>query len=234
MSLQECLTKYLDVIEFKDTPNEYFCQLIISVQHKPKQEIVIHDDIWHHRKQQVYSRIQSLCGDTKRIHGRATKIVRLTQPELRDFLEANHITGAANSKHKYGLIHQHQLVAVASFNGPLKVTREGIPYNSYELVRFCNLSGYTVIGGLSKLMQHFIQAHHPDDIMTYVDREWSDGKSFINMGFEEIDTTSPQTFFVHKTSNIRYRAGQLPAEISPTELRQTTNRGNLKLLMRLK
>ncbi len=61
------------------------------------------------------------------------------------------------------------------------MTRSKNPYRSYEMVRFANVTGVTVTGGLSKLIKAFAEEVKPDDIMTYVDREWSDGKATANL-----------------------------------------------------
>jgi hypothetical protein len=63
---------------------------------------------------------------------------------------------------------------------------EGKGEQSGELIRFCNKLDYTVVGGLSKLLKHFITQYQVDDVMTYIDKDWSDGKSFIQLGFEVV------------------------------------------------
>jgi hypothetical protein len=92
---------------------------------------------------------------------------------------------------------QQLLVAVASFSGGKKIVRNGQACRSYELIRFANLLGCTVVGGFDKLLKKFIEENQPDDIMTYADRDWSDGRSYEKLGFERIAATPPQSFLIN-------------------------------------
>lgn len=82
-------------------------------------------------------------------------------------------------------------------------------YRSYELIRFCSVLGSTVIGGLDKLLQHFIRHHHPDDIMTYADRDWGEGKAYLSIGFDAVETTDPVLFIVEPITWQRLFPGRL-------------------------
>jgi hypothetical protein len=95
------------------------------------------------------------------------------------------------------------------------------------------LSGHTVVGGLDKLVQAFFHEKQPDDLMTYADRDWSDGESYLRLGFECIGETPPQTFWVHPSEKLRIYGHRLP--FSEEEMRSRGyfpifNMGNLKFL----
>lgn len=68
---------------------------------------------------------------------------------------------------------------------------------SYELIRFASLLGYAVIGGMDKLLKAFIEEHQPDDIMSYADRDWSDGRSYYKLGYSQIENSSSQIFYIN-------------------------------------
>ena len=180
----------------------------------------------------VRSRLNSLIGISTRIHARETRVRKIDQPTLTSFLETNHLNVAVKSKIKYGLYNQDQLVAVGAFSKACPVTRNGITYRSHELIRYCSLLNTTVVGGLSKLLKHFIREHDPEDIMTYVDREWSDGSGYEKLGFEVVGRTSPQTFYVSETTHKRYYSKHEAIESEGTEviLAQVANLGNLKMI----
>ena len=69
-------------------------------------------------------------------------------------------------------------------------------YYSSVLIRFCTLSHTTVVGGLDKVIQYYLRTYQPDDIITFVDREWSTGHTYETIGFECIGQTEPRTFII--------------------------------------
>lgn len=150
------------------------------------------EDHWVHKQEIVASRLLSLIGHTERIHGRKTEARRIDQPTALEFMERNHVLGGTKAKLKYGLFQGDRLVAAATFSGARKITREGKEGRSYELIRACNLLGTTVVGGMSKLLKAFIREHQPDDIMTYVGLDWSEGRMYEQFGFERVGTTEAQ------------------------------------------
>lgn len=93
---------------------------------------------------------------------------------------------------------QPKLIAVATFSGgrTMKVG-ERAGKRSFELIRFASLKTYVVVGGMDKLMKAFIEEHQPDDIMSYADRDWSDGRSYDKLGFTKTQNSLTQTFYVN-------------------------------------
>jgi hypothetical protein len=163
------------------------------------------------------------------------------------FLINNHLQSKVNAKFKYGLflpsryfrVIQNEkvmqeilnketfLVAIASFSNAKKIIREGQEYRSYELIRFANYKGFTVVGGLNKLLKMFTDEHAPDDIMTYADADWSDGSNYEKIGFKRIELTPPLTFELDSETFLR----KLGQENSKNKI---YNSGNWKFLMNLK
>lgn len=142
------------------------------------------EDQWLFHEEKIRSKIKSLLGTTKRIHGRETNLVNINNNELMEFLKENHLNVPIKAKFKYGLLKDKELVAVMSFSKGRNIEREMATFHSFELLRFCNKLDTTVVGGFSKLLQHFIKMQNPDDVMTYVDGDWSDAQSFLALGFE--------------------------------------------------
>jgi len=214
-----------------------------------KSEIVLWEDIWQHRREQVKARISSLLGHNQTIFARDTQIVKLDKPTLESFLKQNHVMEPVSAKHKYGLMYKGILVAVASFSSPKTFYREEGAFRSVELVRYASLQGVNVVGAMGKLLEHFIEQHKPDDIMTYTDREWSDGEVYEKLGFVKTEQTMPITFWIHPEEMIRYPLHKIPVELqmecksSGMELetfleqkgfRQIQNLGNNKFIWKLK
>ncbi len=193
--------------------------------------IHIWEDQWGIKKEIVKSRITSYFGKSARVFARNTQVVKLNKNELLHFLNANHLNEPANAKHKYGLMQGDTLVAVAAFSASCPVHRKGVVYKSHQLVRFCNKNGLTVVGGLSKLMAHFIKKHSPEDIMSYADLDWSNGKSYTRLGFDKIGVLEPQTFYINPISMQRYYKLNAPEEKSG--LLEFANQGSIKYLLDL-
>ena len=166
-------------------------------------QVQLWEDQWVHQKSKVKSKIRSLLGLTQRIHARTTKIKKIDNSTLVQFLNQNHLNIAIKGKYKYGLYDKEELVAVMSFSKGRTMVRDGKEFASYELLRFCNKLNCTVVGGFSKLLRHFIKVHKPDDLMTYVDADWSNGKSLTTMGFDYVETKEPFEFWLNLSTGIR-------------------------------
>ena len=160
----------------------------IQLSEEPKQTIHIWEDQWINKQAIVESRIGALFGQSKRIHARSTKIKRLDKKQSEAFLNANHLQGTTSAYYKFGLMHKDELVAVATFSKSRIMNDGVVPYRSYEWVRFANKIGLTVVGGIGKLLNHFVDELHPAHIMTYIDLAWSDGKGYQTIGFKKGDT----------------------------------------------
>ena len=195
-----------------------FQKITVFFAQKNIKTIHIWEDVWQNKQEIIQSRLLSLLGKSETIPARLTQVRRIDKPTLDKFLTINHLQGTVGAKLKYGLFlpkryfrvitnntenhsfthslidSEEILMAVASFSNAKKIIREGQEYRSYELIRFANLKGFTVVGGLNKLLKNFIDEQNPDDIMTYADSDWSDGKNYEKIGFERIEQTPPLAF----------------------------------------
>lgn len=235
-----------------------FFQELSNFFAKKKIKIIhIWEDVWLNKKEIVKSRLLSLLGKSETIPARLTKVCRIDKPTLDSFMISNHLQGTVGVKLKYGLFlpkryfrvidtnnlifqslnhSEDLLVAVASFSNGKKIVREGQYFRSFELIRFANLKGFTVVGGLNKLLKNFIREQNPDDIMTYSDSDWSDGTNYEKIGFERIEQTPPLAFCLDNQTFIRKLSSfdefQNPS-LFPI-FSKIYNSGNWKFLMKLK
>jgi hypothetical protein len=182
----------------------------ISRFHPTPKLKVVHfwEDLWNFHCEKVKSRLLSLLGKSHRIHGRACAFKAINNNELVAFLSDNHLNAPIKAKYKYGLFHEEMLVAVMSFSKSRIIDRGGKNYNSYELLRFCNKLNHTVVGGFSKLLGHFVTLQRPDDIMTYVDKDWSDGQAYQKAGFAMVDQMPPMFFWLNIETGQRIYPGK--------------------------
>ena len=237
-----CIT--LDIVVNAPT---FYQNLSNAFAQKNLKLIHIWEDVWQSKQEIVKSRILSLLGKSETIPARLTQVRRIDKPMLDKFLSVNHLQGTVAAKLKYGLFlpkryfrvintnitpsfinSDELLVAVASFSNAKKIMRGKEEFRSYELIRFANLKGHTVVGGLNKLLKNFIREQNPDDIMTYADSDWSDGSNYEKLGFERIEQTSPLAFELDNQTFTR------KLKIINTEKASIYNAGNSKFLMKLK
>ncbi|MFC5411311.1 hypothetical protein ACFPMF_18460 [Larkinella bovis] len=199
--------------------------------------IHIWEDVWRQKPDIVLSRLRALAGLSERIPARLTQVRRIDKPTTERFLQANHLQVVTQVKYKYGLFLPERyfrvlsadflaktrpepelLVAVATFSHPRRIARNGLLHRSVELVRFANRLNCTVVGGLDKLLKAFITAVQPDDLMTYADRDWSDGQSYEKLGFTRLELTEPQAFWLRPDECIRYYPHHLPGGLAESDL----------------
>lgn len=207
------------------------------------QLVSLWEDVWRSRQIQVLNRIQSLTGLNTRIHGRKTKVISLDKHEADTFLSAFHIQGPALARYKFGLQYEDELVAVATFSATRLMRQHAEGYRSAELIRFATKAGFTVTGGLTKLIRHFAGLVRTNDIMSYADRDWSTGKGYEVAGFTFHSLMPPAELWLDTCSNKRYfqhRLPKLPQEVNAvSEVEQESrfvkifNTGSLKYILYL-
>ena len=64
------------------------------------------------------------------------------------------------------------------------------------ILRFCNKLNTTVTGGASKLFTYFIKKYHPNEIISYADRRWSQGNLYEKLGFHFVKDTKPNYSYI--------------------------------------
>ncbi len=207
--------------------------ICVSIQHHQIQLSINQEkmscwkDEWEDKEAIIVSRLKSLLGQNKRIHGRSCIIKLLDKKTAEPFLNHHHILGFAKSYYKLGLFKKDELIAVATFSKGRKMNRLSDNKKSFELIRFCNASGTTVVGGLSKLLKHFITLTDAGDIMTYIDKDQSEGKAFLKLGFKLMSESEPIEFQVHKNSQRRASKNTINVQ---DDFHFVKNSGNLKLV----
>lgn len=131
------------------------------------------------------------------VFARKCLVKSVSKEDAKIFLEKYHLLGNCSSAYQLGLYNSSTLVALATFSKGRKMDRLQEDKRSFELLRFCCLGGTTVTGGLSRLIKHFVLLKNPGDIMTYADKQFGEGKSFLNLGFKLLNQTEGITFYVH-------------------------------------
>jgi hypothetical protein len=174
--------------------------------------------------------VQAKLGLNHRVFARNCELKKISKELAENFLNEFHIMGSTRSAWNYGLFYKNELLAVASFSKGRKMNRLPSDKRSYELIRFCCKSGYTVTGGLSKLVKNFCEEKNAGDVMTYVDKQFSSGQSFIKAGFLKAGETEPNCFLVNKKTFERHPMKDADEGYDQEKFYRTCNKGNIKMI----
>lgn len=120
-----------------------------------------------------------------KLYARNTHIVECDSEQYRKFLTENHIEGSVNSSIRYGLVYQNNLVAVMGFG------KSRFNKNEYELYRFAVKQNYNLVGAAGKLFKNFLKLNTIDRIVSFADRNISQGSLYKELGFKLIKTIPP-------------------------------------------
>lgn len=243
---QASLRQGVHKLSSSDLPFDVFYYTLQASYRVPtdgnKLAIHIDEDRWHTQTELLLSRLAASAGQSIRLHARDTVIARVDRQVALTFQTEHHLQVALPGKYRYGAFHQGELVAIAVFSGGRRMNNKPESYRSFELLRFCNKQGHTVIGVLSKLLNTFRKDFHPGDVMTYVDKDWSDGNRYEKLGFVIESNTAPQLFWVSEESLSRFSEYDLPGVVVEKPVGERIamgyfpvyNNGSLKLVKAFK
>jgi len=171
--------------------------------------VFVVEDRWRSAGETVRLRLLSHCGRFRQVYARNCTVRRLDRAASASFLSQTHSYGDALSRFRYGLFVDRvtgekglpgpqpgELVAVATFSKARNRVIGGRRVRSHEWVRYASLPGIRVEGGMGKLLEAFVSELHPEDVMTYADLEWSDGRAYRELGFSLEGPREPVTFAV--------------------------------------
>ena len=160
--------------------------------------LMIFEDEWKSRREIVQLKIQSVLGlDSRpRIYGRKTDVVEVDRQTKKAFFDTYHVQGNGPGSKCYGLEYEGNLVAVMSF-----ISRgEG----KYELSRYATSSH--VIGGFGKLLAHFKHTNEWDQVVSFADIRWSDGRLYETTGWH-LDSILPPDYYWVKSGTRFHKFG---------------------------
>lgn len=165
----------------------------------------------------------------KTVFARNCTVQKIDKITAEDHFNKYHLHGSTTSAYNFGLFCKGELMGAASFSKGRNMNRLPQGKQSFELIRFCCKSGITVTGGLSKLMKHFYVERKAGDIMTYVDKQFSNGESFTKAGFKKHSETLPLDFKVNKKTFERFPIKGIE-EFDENLFYKIQNFGNIKMI----
>ena len=190
---------------------------------------MIYEDDFDNKLDIIKSQISNWLGLSNKIYARKTYIKEVNTEEYRNFLNQNHIQGFVASKLVYGLYYNNELISLMSFDR--KEGRYNMSDNEWNLNIFCNLLNHQVIGGASKLLNHFIKQNNPSRIISYADKDWSFGNLYYVLGFKLVNESKPDYKYIvdgvrkSKQNFTKNKLGKMGHDISLTEAQIMNNIG---------
>ena len=176
--------------------------------------LIVSEDRWRSQADTTKARVLAHLEVFTQIYARNCEIRRIDKKTAAEFLEVNHSYGDASCRYRYGLylkrhtghntglasIEPGRLVAVATFSNGRKWIKGDKTIRSYEWTRYASLPGIRLSGGMGRILKAFLSDVQPDDIMTYADLEWSEGKVYEALGFT-LEGWKPPVFFAINTDS---------------------------------
>lgn len=162
------------------------------------QLIQIFEDEWVRKNQICKSMVSNILGIYKNnIFVNQCVIKEVPSEHSNDFLESNHIEGKTVSPSiNIGLYYKDTLVQMMVFDKQ--------PNNCYNLMRLCSVLDTNIIGGASEIFKYFCEKYNPDEIVSCVDRRWSNGMVYETLGFQLTHISKPNYSYVANKKRINH------------------------------
>ena len=168
--------------------------------------IVITEDRWRSQGDMMRARLLAHLERFTSLYARNCYVKKIDKEVAKSFLSENHSYGDAACRYRYGLylrrpsrcgtFEAETLVAVATFSNARKWQKGDKVIRSYEWTRYASLPSVRISGGMGKMLKAFVKEMQPDDIMSYADLEWSEGKVYEQLGFVLEGKKEPVMFSV--------------------------------------
>ncbi len=172
-----------------------------ACEEKGIQLLHIFENEWIEKKDIWKSTIKAKLKLNERIYARKCAIEEISVLEGKQFFDENHLQGGLNQGKHFGLIYEDKLVACISYG------KSRYEKDVYEIYRYANLLNINVIGGFSKLLKFL-----PKPIISYANRRWSNGNLYLRNGFELLEKTTPNYYYVNGNrleSRLKYQKHKL-------------------------
>ena len=212
-------------------------QLLESLGSEGIETIVVTEDRWRSQGDMMRARLLAHLEVFTSLYARNCEVRKIDKAVAAPFLDAFHSYGDAACRYRYGLYLRRPsrdgkfeagtLVAVATFSNARKWIKGEKTIRSYEWTRYASLPSVRISGGMGKMLKAFIKEVDPDDIMSYADLEWSEGKVYEQLGFVLEGQKDPVMFVVDG------QWSRLPVKPGMTGDRYFRNSGSNKYRLKL-
>lgn len=134
------------------------------------------------KREILKSTIKNALGrNSNSIYARKCEIRELKKSDVEEFSNHNSLHGHRNASIYLGLFYQGELVELMSFGKAFFSKDDSI---DYECIRSITRLDTTVVGGMNRLFNYFVQKWKPQKVLYYVDYNTHIGTSMDNLGFK--------------------------------------------------
>lgn len=174
----------------------YHADKLDSLSDQKIRLVTLFSDEWKFKQKICVSLLLSFLGvsNKRKIGGRQCEVLQASASEAKEFYESNHLHGFAGGTH-LSLVHDGEIVSMATF-GTRSIYGSKTPKGEVELIRFCTLPNVSVAGGLAKLVNAYAKERKIVRIVSYVDRRWFTGDSYLSSGFVQQSISKPGYWYV--------------------------------------
>ncbi len=182
--------------------------------------IQIFEDEWNLKKDIVINLIRNRLGlSSVKFFARKLEVREVPIKEQREFLDSYHIQGYSPAFEALGLYDGANLISLATFAHSR--------YNKnikWELLRFVTKSDCQVVGGLSRLLKHFI-SRYPEGLISYCDKRLFSGKGYEAVGFTKVKDSNPNYYYMldytERYSRIQFQKHKLQEKLKSFDATKT-------------
>ena len=201
--------------ELKKPNNSYHIAKMRECEKLGIQLIQIWEDWIIHKSEIVKSLVLSKLGIYKdRIYARKCTLREVPMDECANFLENNHLQGSVNGSIRLGLYRDNDELVSIMVLGKKRKSVNGISSDdTYELYRYCNKKNAQVIGGASKLFNHFIKKYNPTQIESFSSNDISRGDLYKVLGFKKDLKISKSYWYINSTMHRIHRYSLRKSEL---------------------
>jgi hypothetical protein len=198
--------------DFCFKPRLYHNQKFYSCKELGIKLVSIFDVDWEYRKDKVKQYLKDLLLNniTTKIYARKCFVKPINNQEANNMYEQYHLLGRTTIQSlSYGLFFNNELLSCMSFQkGRYKENKESV----WCLTRFVTKSGFSIIGGASKLLTCFEKEYKPSILVSYSDNDYFNGGVYSKLGFKCLgDTGSPRYYWF--LNNKEYKREQCQLKI---------------------
>lgn len=197
--------------------------------------VQIYQSYWLENKDRIKSYLKDMLIPPIRIMARKCTLQSVTKAVAESFYNDNHLQGySSQCIVNYALLYNDKIVALMSFGKTSFHDPKDKTPDYYELVRYAILSGYTVIGGPSRLLSAFEKEYKPRKILSYSDNDFFLGTMYQKLGFSFEGFSKPryhwfmrdQTVRARESCQLKYLSKQYP-DLYNQVLKQEGNKEDL-------
>ena len=149
-----------------------------------------------HKRELIKTMLKLFLGKIEnKIYARQCEVKQISNKEAKIFNSANHLQGHRNAQVTYGLFYNGELVQLMSFS-KTRYNKNLKKEDGWEIIRGCPGSLNLVVGGVSKLFNHFVKDYSPSMVFSYCDFNKFTGVAYEKLSMQFTGYTGPDKHYI--------------------------------------